>query len=200
MNTTLSSPVATDPGPDRVAERRAAIEALLWPKGASGMSVWAVLDGARDPRIHQALIESRLEYRSLYAGRLPRELERVSPQLVELLPGHRLTARLLGEGWGQAWGVYLRIDDPSNLRHHLRKFLKVKTEDGRRLLFRWYDPRVWRTVVSTFDDEQLAQFFGPIHDWITEGDDIDKAWSFSRVQARLKLREVVLVQTTEVVP
>jgi hypothetical protein len=180
MNTTLSSPGATDPGLDRLAGRRAAIEALLWPKGASGMSVWAVLDGARDPRIHQALVESRLEYRSLYAGRLPRELERVSPQLVELLPGHRLTARLLGEGWGQAWGVFLRIDDPSNLRHHLRKFLKVKTEDGRRLLFRWYDPRVLRVYLPTCSATELATVFGPLDRWFAETDGATSLLEFSR--------------------
>ena len=90
-------------------------------------------DCARDPAVYAALIDSRLEFRCLYSGRLPRELEMAAPQLVELLPGHRLTQRVLGEGWGRSWGVFMRIDDPSN-----------QDESGRQLLFRFYDPRVLR--------------------------------------------------------
>jgi hypothetical protein len=40
--------------------------------------------------------ESRLEYCSLYTGVKSRELESASPQLVELLPGHRLTLQVFG--------------------------------------------------------------------------------------------------------
>ena len=56
----------------------------------------------------------------------------VAPHLVELSPTNRLIGRWLDEGWGQSWGVFLKIDDAANLRHHLRKFLKVQDEGGRR--------------------------------------------------------------------
>jgi hypothetical protein len=169
-----------DVTPDVVEQRRERLHALLWPPGEKPMSVWAVLDGARDPAVYAALVESRLEFRCLYEGRLPRELERVAPQLVELLPGHRLTNRLLGPAWGQAWGVFLRIEDPSNLRHHLRKLLKVRTEDGKTLLFRFYDPRVLRLTVGLFDAAQLAQWFGPVAAWICEGEGGDDVLIHSR--------------------
>jgi hypothetical protein len=152
--------------------RRDAIEGVLWPLGERvGPSVWMVLDGARDPKIHHALLESRLEYRCLYSGRLPRALELAAPQLVELLPGHRLTTRLLDEGWGRSWGSLLRVSDPSNLRHHLRKLLKVRTEDGRRLLFRYYDPRVLRLYLPTCTVDELRQMFGPVSAFFTESED-----------------------------
>lgn len=145
-------------------ERRAQIMQALWPDGGTQakLSVWAILDCARDPRIYTALLASQLEFRSLYSGRLPRELDMVAPQLVELLPGNRLSAQLLDQGWGLSWGIFLQTEDPLSLRHHLRQFLKVQDEDGRRLLFRYYDPRVLRTYLPTCSEPELRRFFGPI--------------------------------------
>lgn len=150
-------------------EQREQILQALWPQGAkSKLSVWAILDCARDPKIYLALLESRLEFRCLYAGKLPRELEMVAPYLVELSPTNRLTARWLDEGWGQSWGVFLKVDDASNLRHHLRKFLKVQDEEGRRLVFRYYDPRVLRAYLPTCTPDETRQIFGPINAFLCE--------------------------------
>lgn len=149
---------------------RKAVVQTLWP--ANGReSVWAVLDCARDPRIYVALIESRVEFRCLYSGRLPRALEMVSPHLVELLPSNRLTARWLDEGWGKAWGMFMQVGDASDLRHHLRKFLKVQDEQGRRLLFRYYDPRVLRAYLPTCRTDELRQVFGPVSRFLAESED-----------------------------
>ena len=67
---------------------------LIWPRGAASPSAWAVFDCARDPAIYRMLLGSRLEYRCLYSGAVPRELEVVAPHLVELPPGHRLAQPL----------------------------------------------------------------------------------------------------------
>ena len=142
----------------------------LWPAGAAAASVWAVLDLARDPRIYALLLESRLEFLSLYSGRLPRELERVSPHMVELLPGHAFTARLIEQSLGMSWCVFMRIDDPTALRPHLRKLLKVRAEDGRTLIFRWYDPRVLRAYLPTCRPDEQRAFFGPMTSMWAEGE------------------------------
>ncbi|MCV2355939.1 DUF4123 domain-containing protein [Paucibacter sp. B2R-40] len=165
--------------------QREQIMQTLWPKGAtsSKMSVWAILDCARDPKIYLALLASRLEFRCLYSGKLPRELEMVAPQLVELHPGNRLTAQLLDEGWGNAWGVFLKTADPVNLRHHLRKFLKVQDEDGRRLLFRYYDPRVLRVYLPTCTKAELAQLFGPVVSYFSESEGGSSLLQFSPAPA-----------------
>ena len=162
-------------------EQREQIMRTLWPDGgsASKASVWAILDCARDPKIYSALLASRLEFRCLYSGKLPRELEMVAPQLVELHPGNRLTVQLLDEGWGNAWGVFLRTADPSNLRHHLRKFLKVQDEDGRRLLFRYYDPRVLRVYLPTCTPDEMRLFLGPVVAYWAERDDSSSLQEFS---------------------
>jgi len=172
-------------------DRRDAVLRALWPGGAaSGASVWAVLDGARDPQIYLALLESRLDFRCLYSGRLPRLLEMNAPHLVELLPGHRLTERLLGDGWGRSWGVFLRVVDPSNLRHHLRKFLVVQDEGGRRLVFRWYDPRVLRAYLPTCNGDDLQTVFGPVTSYLAEDSDGSDLLDFTFEHGRLRQRRV----------
>jgi Domain of unknown function (DUF4123) len=141
----------------------------FWPPGhPAGRSIWALLDLARDPRVLAALLDSRLEYRCLYSGRLPRALELAAPHMVEILPGHRLLPRLLDEGFGCGWGVFLATDDPDNLRHHLRKHLMVRDEAGRKLLFRFYDPRVLRAFLPVAEPAQLTEFFGPVSEWFAE--------------------------------
>lgn len=141
---------------------------LIWPQGAASPSAWAVFDCARDPAIYRLLLGSRLEFRCLYSGNVPRELEVVAPHLVELPRGHRLALQWLDQGLGRSWGVALHTSDPANLRHQLRKLLKVRGPDGRKLLFRWYDPRVLRAFLPTADAVQMAGFFGDISAWICE--------------------------------
>lgn len=167
-------------------ELRQRILDTLWPPGqARHPSVWAVLDCARDPAIYRLLLESRLEFLCLYSGRLPRELEMVAPHMVELLPGHRFTERLLDEGWGRSWGVFVVIEDPLALRPHLRRLLKVRDEGGRQLLFRFYDPRVLRIYLPTCSDSEIAGFFGPVLQFVCESDDEARAINWRRDAGRL---------------
>ena len=150
-------------------EQRELVLKALWPQGEKPtLGVWAILDCARDPKIYLALLESRLEFRCLYSGTLPRALEMVAPHLVELSPANRLTRHWLDIGWGQSWGVFLKIHDAANLRHHLRKFLKVHDPLGRSLLFRYYDPRVLRAFLPMAEPQQRQALFGPIDAWLAE--------------------------------
>jgi hypothetical protein len=74
-------------------------------------------------------------------------------------------------GWGESWGIFVRMNDPSNLRYHLRTFLRVRDEPGRTLLFRYYDPRVLRVYLPTCRPDELKAVFGPIDSYLTEGED-----------------------------
>lgn len=174
------------------ATRITTLHAALWPNGPRGASVWAVLDGARDPKIHLALIESRLEVRCLFAGPLPRELELAAPQLVELLPDHRLTRMLLGEAWGRSWGVFVRTSDPADLRLQLRKLLRVKVEGGGYMLLRWYDPRVLTMLLPTCDGGQLRQIFAGAEGYVCEAQRGLACSSFTLWQGRLQVKTLPL--------
>jgi hypothetical protein len=147
------------------------IEAIWPPHPGVASSVWAILDCARDDDLYYTLRNSGLDYRCLFGGPLPHAVEMAAPHLLELSPAYRFTPRLIETGWGQSWGVFLRIDDPSNLRHHLRGLLRVRDEAGRVLLFRYYDPRVLRIFLPTCTPDELRTVFGPISSFLVEGDD-----------------------------
>lgn len=145
----------------------------LWPPGLSSrVGVWMILDAARDERIYGAVHAAFLEKSCLYAGQLPWQLEMVAPYLVELRRDDRLTEFAIDKGWGQAWGIFVRTEtDMKKLRRHLRGFLRVHDKAGRRLLFRYYDPRVMRAYLPTCNPAELRTIFGPISQYLFEADD-----------------------------
>ncbi len=131
--------------------------------------VYAVLDGARDRSIHARVLASGQRYVCLYAGALPRRLAQVAPYLVRLWRDHPFTDELLHDGWGKSWGIFVAAHaDLEEMRRHLRRFLRVETEDGKKLVFRYYDPRVLRVYLPTCTEEELRTFFGPVSAYMFE--------------------------------
>ncbi len=175
-------------------ELRRQIELALWPQAdMTPGSLWAILDCARDKRIYRELAVSRLDYQCLYSGDLPTELKVVAPHMVELGPRYRFTRTLLDQCWGKSWGIFVRINDGTQLRHHLRKLLTVQTEGGRKLLFRYYDPRVLRNYLPTCTTDELSQVFGPTATWYAEGTKAsDELLAFDFDGIRLKQRAIRL--------
>jgi hypothetical protein len=149
----------------------AALASALETLGAERDPLFAVLDVARDGRILELLQESVEPYRSLYQGVKGEALGDVAPHLVALPSGSLLLPRIVREGWGKRWGIYLTSRDPfDDLRSHLRRFLLVRDEaTGKRLYFRFYDPAVLRAFLPTCDARQTAQLFGDIGCFLVEG-------------------------------
>lgn len=146
---------------------QASIQSVLFPKG-NRPGLWAIVDPARDQRIYWALENSFLNYACLYAGQLAPELERVAPHLVELDPDDKFMA-LLEQHRGESWGVFLSADiGLAELRRHLRTFLSVRDYSGRKLVFRYYDPRVLSVYLPTCQDNELKTVFGPIRSFWAE--------------------------------
>jgi hypothetical protein len=181
------NPAVIDPGlRDRV------MEAIWGKRGASGTSVWAILDCARDERIYPALRTSGLDFLCLYSGRLSPAVEAAAPYLIELAPQFKFTPKLIEMGWGRSWGVFLRVTDASNLRPHLRRFLRVRDDAGRVLLFRYYDPRVLRVYLPTCHNDELRTVFGPIHSYMLESADGDSLIEFAFDGSQLHERRTEL--------
>jgi hypothetical protein len=134
--------------------------------------LYAVLDGARDPRIRAWLHDTRAPCWCLYRGTLPHSLEDAAPWLLRLVPGYSYVEEFFARGWNRSWGILLACAAPSReLRRHLRRFLRVRTEDGRILLFRYYDPRVLRLYLPTCTPAEIGAFFGPVSSMIAEASD-----------------------------
>lgn len=80
----------------------------LWHKTDEDLSVWALLDGQWVPDLCTQLIESGLEFCSLFEGPLTQARILNSPYLVRLEQNHTFTNWLLAEGWGNGWGIYFQ--------------------------------------------------------------------------------------------
>ena len=149
------------------------VQDALWPAGQpSWLKVWAVLDSARDRRIFPAIIDTYLNKKCLYRGDLSSELQMTAPYLVELDRDDRFTRYIINQGWGNSWGIFFRSDaGMERLRRHLREFLVVQDQRGKRLIFRYYDPRVLRVYLPTCLTRELQTVFGPIASFLMEGED-----------------------------
>lgn len=152
--------------PEPVAKpRRQDLVQTLWPAAGPPASIWAILDCARDQRIYGAIERLSLERCPLFAGALPPELKRLTPQLVRLGRNDPFTNFVLDNGWGNAWGIFVRSSAGAEaLRRHFRTFLRVQHPDGRHVLFRYYDPRVLRVFLPTCQRNELSTVFGSVVD------------------------------------
>jgi hypothetical protein len=163
----------------------------LW--ATHGEHVYALLDGARDPSIHRSVLGSGLPWACLYAGKLSGEIAAVAPYLVRLARDDGFTGDLLAR-WGSSWGVLLSAGvDLERLRRHFRRMLRVETEDGRTLLFRFYDPRVLRVYLPTCFASELESFFGPVSSFFVEGRAPEQMDVYSRTGGELTLTRVTAI-------
>jgi uncharacterized protein DUF4123 len=170
----------------------ARIEEILWSDGPR-QNVWMIVDGARTIDVFRMLIECHLEYTCLYSGPLSPDLEIAAPYLVQLDHGYRDTRRFIRRAWGESVGVFFQSDTSlKNLRRHLKEFLVVRDERGRRLVFRYYDPRVMRVYLPTCVTSELRTVFGPIDCFWTESESPEKILEFRFRGGRLEQRTLPL--------
>jgi hypothetical protein len=149
---------------------------VLWqlnrmPGGRRQPYLYAILDAARDERIYPGLrrLAATEEIMCLYQGRAAEELASVAPYLVCLGTSDRVFDWIWEEGWGESWGIFLwSLVSPARLREHFRRLTMVRTEEGQRLLFRFYDPRVLRIFAGTCDAAQSHEILGPVERFVLE--------------------------------
>lgn len=142
--------------------------------------MYAILDAARIFGEIDTAQRLQSKFLCLYKGQSEELLSSVAPYIFQYQFGSEFSSWLLEKGYGNAWGVYVmsRVSLEA-LQSHFRKFLMVKTEDGRELYFRFYDPRVLRIFLPTCDKQQLKEFFGPVEKYIAEDEDAGFALVYS---------------------
>lgn len=132
---------------------------------------FVVLDGAIGPVVRDLLNQSGVFYQSLYEGDPGGDLAKVGPYLAEIQKGGKLLPFLIKSGWGKSWGVFLSTKmEFVDMRKHLRRFLTVELEPGRKVIFRFYDPRVMKVFIPSCDGDQREKFFGNIQHIFVESD------------------------------
>ena len=136
---------------------------------------YLLLDGALWAEDMELARQSGAPYRSLFRGKPAEELNNVAPYLFSVSdredfekwvnareqkdPVARRTVRLTSN---------LDLDE---LRKHLRRFLRVKRENGSFLYYRYYDPKVIACTLPNLTEEQLIEFFSGIFE-ITHFSDV----------------------------
>jgi hypothetical protein len=146
------------------------LENHLW-HNRSSRDIRMIIDCARDRRAFGLMLDCFYSRKTcLFSGPLAPQMELVAPYLVELEYEDHQTRRFLREAWGKNWGVFLKSDVRlERLLRHLRSLLLVRDHTGRRLMFRYYDPRILRAYLPTCTVEELREFFGPVQNyWIED--------------------------------
>jgi hypothetical protein len=167
---------------------RAPVQRLLgrlWSSHYLG-EAFAILDGARDPRIAELIRRSGHDSLCLFSGSLAPQLAQVAPWIVHLRRDSAFTHFLLSEALGQSWGIFLLSDASLIDNHrHFRTILRVQDHLGTKMLFRYYDPRVLRAYLPTCLPGELATVFGPVIRFFCESEDGHRLESFSWVKNSL---------------
>ena len=125
--------------------------------------LFAVIDATGSPEV--PLLARRLggeDATSLFAGTEREDYWAVAPYLVRV-DGTTLDW-LLADALDRC--VLLKAAGWRELVQHLKDLLMVVLPDGKRWLFRYYDPRVLPAFLGTCDAEQIAEVFGPIRAFI----------------------------------
>ncbi|VAW56226.1 hypothetical protein MNBD_GAMMA07-1401 [hydrothermal vent metagenome] len=136
--------------------------------------VYAILDGARNKKIHPMLAASKMKLSCLYDGKLNYDLTLAAPYLVRLEKDADFTRDLIQQAWGNSWGIFAITYKPATLigvRRNCKKVAFVRNEETKRkLLFRYYDPHVLRTYLPQCSPEEALKFFGPVTEFLVEAE------------------------------
>lgn len=158
-----------------------------------GSNVFAVLDGASAPDLLDTLDRLEPEYECLYRGELTPDLQEAAPYLVRLEPASEFTEWVIGQGWGNHWGIFaLAAAGLREMRRHFRTLLMVYDNAGKPLYFRYYDPRVLRVYLPTCNAQELATVFGPISSYLLEGEQPNTMLRFRSVSGSLVQQKIEL--------
>lgn len=145
----------------------------LWPRplDETAPRAFALVDAARDRKIHPALLRADCEWLCLYRGDAAVSMAEAAPYLVELDPHADFTGWLLQH---TRWCVFAHASVPlERLLAHFRRMTMAQLPDGRMVHFRFYDPRVLRVYLAHCTPSQLEMTFGPVEQYLLESEDGD---------------------------
>jgi len=143
--------------------------------------LYAVLDSADAPEVHEFLVADDVTVQPLYSPGADPTLELVAPYVVPI--NEELLSRLRADVWRDEWGLLVDTRIPlTTLVRHLRRLLLVDHPSGQTMLFRMYDPRVLRRFLPRCDADELAHVFGPVDAYILPNDSGDGFTRYAAVE------------------
>jgi len=169
--------------------QRPGLRSVLGREAVAGAAWFAVIDAAQDDTARGLARSSGLRMQSLYAGELGARLDHVAPHLSTFaLEGQ--FADWLFTRWDGNHGILLQSTAAfDKVRRHLRKFLLVKDEGGKKYRFRFYDPRVLRSFLPSCAPAEAREFFGPVAKYYAAGRSGQSVLTFEWRRERLTMRD-----------
>lgn len=133
-----------------------------------GAHVFALLDSAKVVNLPELLETSGLEHTCLFDGEAFEEIATVGPWLVRLDPQAGFCRNLLTRGpagwhlWDRRPGLFLRTGQSlSDLRHTLRKLLRVRDHAHRWYYFRFWEGGSLLSLLRGLNPEAASKVLGP---------------------------------------
>jgi len=147
-----------------------------------------ILDGAKMQSHLLVAKQFNEEGRCLYSGEPEKTLGHVAPWLFPFERKSNFADWFIASSGKQNWGILLETKMEMNQVYmHLKKFLRVKFENGKNVYFRFYDPRVLPTFLNSCPEDQLLTFFGDIKQFMIEVPD-KGYFSFSVEEKKLVVK------------
>ncbi len=157
------------------------------------LRVFAIQDAAADSRIYPNLVLAMTENACLYEGKIPSVLLEAAPHLVRLAALSPYTRWYVSQGWGRNWGIFAQSKARlAELRRHFQGLMQVRSESGRALTFRFFDPRVLRVYLPTCTAKELAAVFGPVERFFVESAEPGELLRFGLDDGRLVQTRIAL--------
>lgn len=138
------------------------LDAALASCSISATPWFILLDAAQGSAGLESAADSDLSVQSLYAGDLGLSLGPVAPHLSTFEMGTPFSSWLYRH-WDDAQCVLFQSKESfAKIRSHLRHFLMVKDQQGKKYRLRYYDARVLRAFLPVCNQAELTTFYGPI--------------------------------------
>ena len=160
--------------------------------------IYAILDAAQDENIYKLLMGCTEEFTCLFNGEIPNVLARAAPYLIKIPVRSPIFEQIYQNGFFNNWGIFFfSYESGTALRKHFQSLLRVKTEDGRRLYFRYYDPRVLRTYLPTCTPSELRQFFSFVDTFWAAAEEGESVIEYGKNDDRFYVRTINLNDEVE---
>ncbi|REJ75582.1 MAG: DUF4123 domain-containing protein [Acidobacteria bacterium] len=148
---------------------------------------YCVLDGAAVKELPKRLYEMAPHHECLVRGELTPDMVHVAPYVALMIRGDDFSDWVLENTLGGNCGIFINTRfSITEMRNHLRALMAVHTEDGKPLIFRYYDPRVFRKFLPSCDAGQVETFFGKIDRFLVESEDGEGMLAYSQSEGTLK--------------
>ncbi len=124
---------------------------------------YCVLDGAAVKDLPKRLFEMKPPNYCLLRGELTPDMVHVAPYVALMIPNDEFSNWVIENCFAGNKGIFVQTRfSIKEMRKHFRALVTVYDELGNPMLFRFYDPRVFRKFLPTCDADQVKTFFGNV--------------------------------------